>query len=193
MGRRKPSLVAEIGRLLAEYPEEDWRALAGHLRDGTVIENIADAIDELLRSGIKPVKKTTRARPKPRSDVIRMVAREDEAKAASLEALKSCLTNKDKRVPLAHVRSLGNSLGIKEELPNRREQAVNQIIRYLAAKTTGEIDDVVSAVTTWRQGEGREYERWVKLILGRSSGNVHEPQERGLTGTNKSRENDRAS
>ena len=55
---------------------------------------------------------------------------------------------------------------MKEELANRRDQAVNQIVVYLAAKTTDEIDDVLEMALSPQQTEGQEFDRWVKLILG---------------------------
>ena len=39
--KKRPSLVAEIGRLLVEYPEKDWRALVNRLRERALIEDIA--------------------------------------------------------------------------------------------------------------------------------------------------------
>ena len=177
-GKKRPSLVGEIGRLLVEYPEKDWRALANRLRERSLVEDVAAAIDDLLASDAKRrAKRRTQARRRPREGVIERVARDDVAKAEKLSALKSRLAGKDKRPPLAHVRSFANSLGMKEELPSRRDQAVNQILQYLSAKTTGEIDDILNAAISPRQMEGEEYDRWVKLILGEDPPSATEKQQ----------------
>ena len=47
---------------------------------------------------------------------------------------------------LAYIRGFASSLGMKEELPSRREQAINQIIHYLAARTTVEIEAALRTV-----------------------------------------------
>ena len=166
---KRPSLVAEIGRLLVEYPEKDWRALANRLRERALIEDIAAAIDDVLASTAKPVEKTRKVRRQPGEGVIAKVARDDEVKAEKLSALKSRLTDRDQRLPLSYIRGFASSLGMKEELANRRDQAVNQIVVYLAAKTTNEIDDILEVALSPQQTEGQEFDRWVKLILGDSA------------------------
>ena len=168
-GRRRPSLVAEIGRLLVEYPEKDWRALADRLRNRELLEDIAAAIDDVLTLGASPVKKTSKVRRPVRESVIAKVARVDKAKADRLSALKSRLMDRDARLPFAYIRGFASSLGIKEDLSNRRDQAVNEIVRHLAAKTSDEIDSILKTVLSSQPAEGQEFDRWVKLILGDST------------------------
>ena len=170
MGRKRhPSLVAEIGRLLVEYPEKDWQALADRLRERDLVEDIAAAIDDLLALGASPVEKTSKIRHRAGESVIARVARVDKAKAEKLFSLKSRLMDRDARLPFAHIRGFASSLGIKEELPNRRDQAVNEIVRHLAAKTSDEIDGILKAALWSQPTEGQEFDRWVKLILGDST------------------------
>ena len=165
-GRRRPSLVAEIGRLLVEYPEKDWRALANRLKDRELVEDIAAAIDDALALGAGPVEKTRKVRHPARDSVIAKVARVDRAKADRLSALKSRLMDRDARLPFAYIRSFASSLGIKEDLSNRRDQAVNEIVRHLADKTSDEIDGILKTALSSEPAEGQEFDRWVKLILG---------------------------
>ena len=167
--RRRPSLVAEIGRLLVEYPEKDWRALADRLRDRELVEDIAAAIDDALRLRASPVEKSRKVRHPARESVIAKVARVDRAKAERLSALKSRLMDRDARLPFAHIRSFASSLGIKEDLSNRRDQAVNEIVHHLAAKTSDEIDHTLKTALSLQPTEGQEFDRWVKLILGDST------------------------
>ena len=164
--RKRPPLVAAIGRLLVEYPEKDWKALARRLRDRALIEEIATAIDDAIAVVAKSAEKATKEGSKPRASVIAKVAREDAAKAEILYALKSRLTDKGQTGTLAYIRGFASSLGMKEELPSRREQAVNQIVRYLAAKTTGEIEAALRTALPAQRPLGQEFDRWVDLILG---------------------------
>ena len=167
MVRKKRSpLVAEIGRLLVEYPEKDWRALAVRLRDRALIEDIATAIDDSIALVAKSAEKTKKKRSKPPVSELAGVAQEDKAKAEILSALKSRLTDKNKTVTLAYIRGFASSLGMKEELASRREQAANQIVHYLATKTTEEIEAALHTVLPAQQYLGKEFDRWVDLILG---------------------------
>ena len=73
--RKRPPLVAEIGRLLVEYPEKDWRALADGLKDRALIEDIATAVDDAMALVEKSKEKTKKERPKPRVNELARVAR----------------------------------------------------------------------------------------------------------------------
>ena len=166
--KRRPSLVAEIARLLVEYPEKEWRVLVDNLRDHSLINDIASAIEDLISMTVKSTGKKNTVRNRPRESVIARVAREDTAKADILSSVQSRLANKDNVVPLAYIREFASSLGMKEELPARREQAVNQIIEYLSSKTTDEIEAALLTVLPM-QDQGQEFERWVDLILGKDA------------------------
>lgn len=167
--RRRSTLLGEIGRLLVEYPEKDWRALAERLRDRALMEDIAAAIDESIAMIPKPVGIVRKQPTKPGVSEIARIARDDKAKADVLSAVKSRLTNKDDVVPLAYIRRFASSLGMKDELSMRREQAVNQIIRYLSTKTTDEIEAIMHAIAPMQQHAGQEFDRWVDLILRRGA------------------------
>ena len=161
--------MAAIGRLLVEYPEKDWRALADRLRERALVEDIAAAIDDVLALGANPVEKTSKVRHRSGESVIAKVARVDKAKAEKLSALKSRLMDRGARLTFAYIRGFASSLGIKEELSNRRDQAVNEIVRHLAAKTSDESDGILKTALSSQPTEGQEFDRWVKLILGDST------------------------
>lgn len=166
---RRPPLVAAIGRLLIEYPAKDWRALARCLRDQALVNEIAAAIDDSIAEVAKARQKRKKRRPMSRVSVLARLAQEDEAKAEVLSALKLKLTKDKQAVTLADIRRFASSLGMKEELPRRRTQAVNQIISYLASRKTEEIQAVLPADFSLKQTAGREYERWADLILGKEA------------------------
>jgi hypothetical protein len=164
--RKRPPLVAEIGRLLVEYPERDWRALADGLRDRALIEALAAAVDDAVELVEKSKEKSKKERPKPRVNELARVAREDKSKAAVLFELKSRLMDKAKTATLADIRGFASVLGMKEELASRREQAANQIIHYLATRTTIEIEAALRTAEPVQKTTGQEFDRWVDLILG---------------------------
>lgn len=164
--RKRSPLVAEIGRLLVEYPAKDWNAVLDRLRDRELVENIAKAIDEALEVVAESTEKTKKQQTRPSVSVLATVAQEDPRKAEILSALKSRLTDKDQGVTLEYIRRFANSLGMKEELASHRGQAINQLIRYLATKETKSIEATLHTALPLREHRGQEYDRWVALIVG---------------------------
>ena len=164
--RNRPSLVSEIARLLVEYPQKDWNALVGRIRNRPFLEDLAAAIDDTMEVMETVAENREKGRPRSRGRILDEVAREDQEKAEILSRLKLQLTDKDQFVTLAHIRGFASSLGMKEELANRRNQAVNQIVRYLASKRTDEIATALQAALAEQAQQGQEFHRWVDLILG---------------------------
>lgn len=179
MARRKgPSLVSEIARLLVEYPEKDWIALVDRIRDRTFLEDLAAAITDATEV-VKKTRKKANTRPSGfGGSILAEVAVKDKEKAEILAKIKSRLTDKGQAVTLASLRKFASSLGMKEELANRRNQAVNQIIRYLAAKTTDQIEAALDTALPDQAHEGQEYDRWVDLILRNRSPRPSEKRSR---------------
>ena len=172
--RKRPSLVAEIARLLVEYPESDWKALAAQLRDRALLEDIATAIDDALAVSARSSRATKNKRRRPRLNVLAKVAQEDKAKAEILTELKARLTDKDQAVTLAYIRGLARSIGMKEELAAGRQQVVNQLLSYLATKTTDEIEAALQAAVSEQRPSGGQFDRWVDLILGGNRNKVEQ-------------------
>lgn len=164
--RKRPPLIAEIGRLLVEYPEKDWKTLTDRMRNQILMEEIASAVDDALTMIPKSAAKKKSKRKKTLTSVLAEVAREDEVKAKLLSEVVSQLNNKRHPVTFSFIRAFANSIGMKDELGNRREQAVNQIVNYLTKKTTDEIAADISKAVPPEQRSGQEFDRWVNLILG---------------------------
>ena len=164
--RKRPTLIAEIGRLLVEYPEKDWKALADRMRDQVLMEEIAIAVDDALTITPKSATKKKRNRKKSLASLLAEVGREDEAKAKLLSDVMSQLNNKHQPVTLSFIRAFANSIGMKDEIASRREQAVNQIFNYLVKKTAAEIAADINKAVPSENRSGQEFDRWVNLILG---------------------------
>ena len=170
MARRKgKSLVSEVARLLVEYPEEDWNALVDRLRDRAFLEDLTAAIVDAREVVAKVSEKAKQGRSGPRRSMLAEVARKDKEKAQILSKIKSRLSDRGRIVTLAGLRTFASSLGMKEELANRRSQAVNQIVRYLAGKTTDQIEAALHTSLPDQAREGQEFDRWVDLIIGSRS------------------------
>ncbi|MDE0712016.1 MAG: hypothetical protein OXH60_07765 [Rhodospirillales bacterium] len=146
-----------------------------------MIEDIARAIEDAAAAATKSVEKTKKKRRRVRESLLTRIAREDKVKAEILSAIKSRLTNKDKTLALAEIRQFATSLGMKEELAVRRNQAANQIVRHLATKSTEEIEAALHTTLPEHQPPGEEFGRWVELILGSDTktGQPKNPDENG--------------
>ena len=48
----------------------------------------------------------------------------------------------------------------------RRDRVIDEIIVYLATKSTGEIENILHKALPPPHSQGQEFDRWVSLILG---------------------------
>ena len=166
--KRRPRLIAELARLVVEYPERDWKNLVDRLRDKEFMDDLAATIEGAVNVASKSVDRggAKKGASEPLANVLRAVAKQDPEKAKILTMLKTRLSDKSNVISLAEIRAFANSVGMKDKLPSRRPQAVNQIVWYLAQKPTEEIEAAmrVELGAYWNQDGG--YDRWVDLILG---------------------------
>ena len=166
MARKRPPLIAELARLVAEYPEKDWRALGDSLQNEEFLKQLTIAVETMAdlaaRSGRaqKTKRKTT-----PRKSRFAELAKKEPEKAQMLTTFRDRLTDKSTRPSLAQLRGLAEAMGMKDELSRRREQAVDQILRYLAGWTIQEIETALNRNLPEQRDLGHEYGRWVDLIL----------------------------
>ena len=167
--RRRPPLVTALARLIVEYPEKDWQTLSERLRNREFMEELAEAVDGISKLATKSGGKQKTKRPTSRRSVLARIAEEDPEKAKILTALRSRLTNKVRPPSLSQIRSLAVAMGMKDHIPSRREQAVDQIVRHLADKTVEEIKTKLHKELPGQRDLGSEYDRWVDLILGARS------------------------
>ena len=164
--KRRPSLAAELARLVVEYPERDWKNLVERLRNRELMDDLAATIEEAVNVASKTIGDSPKKRHFVRlGSVLSAVAEKDAKKAEFLNALKMRLSDKT-QISLSEIRVLAASLGMKQELPSRRTQAVSHIIGHLAGKPIEEIEAALDVdVRKWRD-ENHGYDRWVDLILG---------------------------
>ncbi len=163
------SLVSEIARLLVEYPEKDWSALVDRLRDRAFMDDLVTAITSAREIATKSSAKAKKSRSGGGRNILAEVAGDDKEKAEILSEIKSRLVDQGQIVTLADLRAFASSLGMKGDLANRRNQAINQIIRYLAGKTTDQIEAALHTALPDQARQGQEFDRWVDLILGSRS------------------------
>lgn len=166
--KRRPSLMAELARLVVEYPEKDWKIIVDRLRDREFMEDLSASIEGAVNIASKSVDRRSAKRNASEhlGNVLKAIAKQDPEKAQFLTILKSRLNDRSNVVSLAEIRAFASSMGMKDKLPSRRPEAVNRIIRHLAQKPTEEIEAAlrVERGAYWNPNEG--YDRWVDLILG---------------------------
>ena len=166
--KQRPRLIAELARLVVEYPERDWKNLADRLRDRKLMNDLAATIEKAVAVASSSAGGGTKRRESTRlGSILSAVAKQDAKKAEFLTALKARLSDKG-QVSLAEIRAFAISLGMKEELPKPRPQAVNRVIRHLAKQPAEEIEAALHSGLGDFRGQG-EYDRWVDLILGHSA------------------------
>ena len=167
--KRRPPLIAALAHLVVEYPEKDWRALGERLRDRKFIEELTVIVDVVSELSSKTRGRQKATKVASYRKILAQVAKEDEEKAELLNLFKSQLVSKTSPPSLSQIRDLATALGIKEHLPARREQAVNQLIRHLVSKSVDDIKTALHMGLPDHRDPGHEYGRWVDLILGSRS------------------------
>ena len=167
MARKKPPLIAELARLIAEYPEKDWRSLADLLQSDELIKKLAATVETVadLAAKSRYVRKTKPTKMSVKSRLAEL-AKEDPEKAQILTDFRAKLTDRVALPSVAQIRGLATAMGMKEEIPSHQAQAVDHIIRHLADKTVPEIKNVLSVRLPEQRDLGLEYTQWVDLILG---------------------------
>ena len=167
---RSDQLVREIAGLIVKYKPSEWIPVLSELKMGSAVQvQIAKAVEDLLsrpqiRVPNKKAKKRTSTKAKIQSIVQISAQRRD-----ILEPLRSALAN---RQILGNARSLKEacySLGIKDVLPSKRNDAVQVLISFLDKVEDSKFHDAVTKVTSFQPSESsnfeEEYQRWFEMIM----------------------------
>jgi len=161
---RKKSLIQELSRLLHDYPPEEWEALQ-KLIVSEGVKAIINDVAPVARKAKPPRNKVgtefpTRGIPKS------LIGLEDE-KRHLLISVRNALRAKELSPTLADLRHFAEVVGIKDRLAVKRNQAVDEIVTFLAEKDLADIHRSVEEAAKERSDLGEEYFRWVDHILGR--------------------------
>lgn len=170
MTRSRKTLAEDLAALLAKHPLDEWRALLAQLRDDKLRDDVVSAVESLMplaRTSSAP--KSDRTRSEGVGALLRDIRAKDPQKADHLANLYERLRDRTILPGSRDVRQFAEALGMKERLPGRREQALTALMRYLASLP---IERLTSGITTSPGAAAArdlraEYERWVRIILGR--------------------------
>ena len=170
--RRRPPLITEIARLVSEYPADEWHKISALLRNQAFIDEVAVAADSLAGIASRSAerdqavgRKAERIQARGKR-IIREVAQNDSEKAKILAALHRNLAKKTILPSAVLLQEFAALAGMKNRLPTRREKAINILLQHLAEKNASELEKLLRVNEGERRDFGREYSKWVDLILG---------------------------
>lgn len=164
-------LIADLARLARRYPPEDWDALVRWLEDDTRRQQLSSLLHELSIASRRTTPLGRREkRPQSIGRLFGEMQSTEPAKAELLRDLHSNLLTRELLPTAASLREFTEIAGLKSINLRKREQAANQLIRQLANLRYDEIARALEVTSSGPRDLGAEYERWVALILGRSSG-----------------------
>ncbi|MDQ6615693.1 MAG: hypothetical protein M3083_13370 [Actinomycetota bacterium] len=176
MTRPNPGLVADLARLAAKYPPDDWDALSGFLRDPDRLAELAEMADRLgsaSRNRARQVKHASRG-PSVREALARLCG-EDPARAERLEEVWARLRRRELLPEMRSVRAFAEATGLKTLESTRREQAVAEVMTQILDLPSDELAAALIHASAPDRELGEEYGRWVQLILGRDADRADRP------------------
>lgn len=164
-------LVADLARLARRYPPEDWDAILRWLEDDTRRQQLSSLLRQLsiVSKRVMPPRKREK-RPQSIGRLLEEMRSTEPAKAELLRDLYRRLLTRELLPTPASLREFIEIAGLESSSTQKREQATNQLIRQLASLQHDDIKKALEVASTGPRDLGKEYERWVALILGRSSG-----------------------
>jgi hypothetical protein len=167
-----PRFLKELGRLAQRYPPEQWSLLADLVDDKQARRKMRSVLREMTEaSRAGPPRRTSNRGTPPRAktlqETIERIAREDPDRAAILDALWAKLRARELMPTMAAVKSFVEAAGLGDLKSSRRDQAVTEVMEYLAELPRQELETVALTPAAHGRHLGEEYDRWVRLILDR--------------------------
>ncbi len=167
-------LVAELARIAARYPAEDWQRLLEMLDDAAQRDRFATLLRELAAAAAvrqRPHAPSTGASQAVRTTLDDM-AGSDPERAEVLEKMWSGLRSKELAPTMTSLRALAEAVGLKGAVARRRDAAVLELMQHLLTLPMGALEDAARLSVDKELGSSGDYESWVELILGRQAGST---------------------
>jgi hypothetical protein len=166
-------LLVELIRVLHRYSKEDWRNVAEALRDDSTRGQLIELAELLsmpkrqrkLSSATQVGERNIRFRP------LLAVGSSDEEKLKRLKELQTGIYSRKIFPSTKELREFASSLGLKLSPKYDRERIAHELIKRLADLPANEIESKILKHQVGQRDYGREYENWVKLILGPTAKN----------------------
>lgn len=174
MSELNPQLIADLARLATRYAPEEWERLISCLEDEQRRAQISRLLHELAatsrtrRQGSRPVQRSSARAPKLR-EALAQTRDRDPARAELLEGVWLKLRQRELLPTMAMVRAFAEAVGLKGLEATRREQAVTELLEHLVQVPSDVLEQMLRQTIVEDRDLGEEYERWVRLILGRRS------------------------
>src|SRR2546427_3084718 len=135
---RRRSLLQDIATLLAKYPQEEWRALISTLYDEKLRQEAIASIEALIPFARTSTKKKNNSKSglklvESASSVLSALREEEPEKVQLLQSIRHELQQKAFLPTAKSIRDFATVCGMKEQLSQKRSQAINAVIQYLAS------------------------------------------------------------
>jgi hypothetical protein len=174
-----PKLLTDLARLAGKYKRKDWEQLAAWLDDERHREQLRALLIELGNaSGTRRRSANRRGRKPSRTAKVResvaKIRLTDPARADLLDDVWLKLRERELLPTMPAVRAFAEAMGAKGIASTRRDQAVTELMERLLELPTDTLEHRMRRTVVEDRELGEEYERWVRLILGRPAGTAEE-------------------
>lgn len=159
-------LVADLVLLARRYPAEDWYAIMEWLKDETKRQELTVLLDELAKVSNRVKHKTGYSKRQGISFLLEEIGSSDPRKAQLLRDFHLKLLSKEILPTLGSLRMFSEVAGLKNITQKKREQMMNEVIRQLSILSYEDLQKTLEQTSSRTTDFGRDYEHWVRLILG---------------------------
>jgi hypothetical protein len=161
-----PQMIADLARVAARYPPEEWELLIEIVND--------EARRNELQTVLRELAGASRARREARrsSGATRQPGRAQRVRAR-LEVIgeedpeRAKLRQRELLPTMSLVRAFAEAVGVKGLRSTKREQAVTELMEQIIELPSGALEGLMRNTSVHDRKLGEEYERWVGLILDR--------------------------
>jgi aspartokinase len=168
-----PELLLEVARLARKYPTGDWRNLLAVLKDDSSLKTLVELAETMSqprtskRLSILSGDTHPTTRQAPVTTLLRKIGTENQEKAEVLKKFRTLAVSRQLFESTSDLRDFAISLGLKVSNNEDRERVTNDLIRMMSGMETSELTEKLSSFTVIKSNLSQDYERWVKIILGK--------------------------
>lgn len=166
-------LVLDLAKLFNRYNPEDLQILAKTLEDEASRSRLIELLKQLSETarsarGERKSRKQVDGPQQP-SRILSGLEKDDPEKFQFLSRLRSALVSRELPWDSGELRDFASSCGLELRRGMRREAAIGQLLRFFAGTPLEEIRELLAKVAHHGQS-GKDYERWVEMIMGKRGG-----------------------
>jgi hypothetical protein len=167
MNEQGRDLLVDLARLVRRYPPEAWDEVLEWLRDDARRDSAISIISQLASISKKTqTPSSSRREPAAIQGTIERIRTDDPVRASLLEDFWNKIKDRQILPTVSSVRGFAESAGLKIGPTRGHEQAARELILKLSESDLETFQDILDRTSREPIDFGRDYERWVKLILG---------------------------